>query len=76
MYNQKMNPNLSNSIYQQKNSIPGLGVECGMLINNRPDSTTGIQKAVETKKMLRRMEKTSVYADAISQVNMRNRFGM
>jgi hypothetical protein len=76
MYNPKMNADLSNSIYQQKNAGPGLTMECGMMINNRPDSTTGIQKAVQTKKMLRRMEKTSMYADAMSQVNMRNRFGM
>ena len=73
MYNPKMNPNLSNSIYQQKNSMPGLGMECGMMINNRPNSTTGIQKAVETKKMLKRMEKVSVYADAMQQGHMMNR---
>lgn len=71
MYNPKMNPNLSNSIYQQKNAMPGLGMECGMMINNRPNSTTGIQKAVETKKMLKRMEKVSVYADAMSHSRMR-----
>lgn len=71
MYNPKMNPNLSNSIYQQKNAMPGLGIECGMMINNRPNSTTGIQKAVETKKMLKRMEKVSVYADAMSHNRMR-----
>lgn len=72
MYNQKMNPNLGNSIYQQKNSIPGLGVECGMLINNRSNSTTGIQKAVETKKMLKRMEKVSIYSEGMQQGHMMN----
>jgi len=65
-----MNPDLRNSIYQQKNSIPGLGVECGMLINNRPNSTTGIQKAVETKKMLKRMEKISIYSEGMQQGHM------
>ena len=71
MYNPKMNVDLSNSIYQQKNAMPGLGMECGMMINNRPDSISGIQKAVQSKKMLRRMEKVSVYADAMAHSRMR-----
>jgi len=72
MFSPKMKVDLSNSIYQQKNSIPGLGMECGMMINNRPDSTTGIQKAVETKKMLRRMEKVSIYSEGMQQGHMMN----
>jgi hypothetical protein len=75
MYNPKMNADLKNSIYQQKNSIPGLGMECGMMINNRPDSTTGIQKAVEVRKLTRKMEKVSTYAEAIRQGNMMGKFG-
>lgn len=70
MYNSKMNPSLENSIYQQKNAGPGLTMECGMMINNRPNSTTGIQKAVETKKMLKRMEKISIYAEGMNHGHM------
>mgnify|MGYP003337292657 FL=1 len=62
-----INANLSNSIYQQKKAGPGLTMECGMMINNRPDSTTGIQKAVEIKKMAKRMEKISTMAEAVAQ---------
>lgn len=72
MYNEKMNPSLANSIYQQKNAGPGLTMECGMMINNRPNSTTGIQKAVETKKMLKRMEKISIYSEGMQQGHMMN----
>ena len=72
MFNPKMNADLSNSIYQQKNAMPGLGMECGMMINNRPNSTTGIQKAVEMKKLTKRMEKVSIYAEGMNQVHMMN----
>jgi hypothetical protein len=63
--------NLSNSIYQQKNSKFGLGMECGMMINNRPDSTTGIQKAVEMKKSIRRAEKISTMSEAVALGGMK-----
>jgi outer membrane lipoprotein SlyB len=56
-----MNPNLSNSIYQQKKAKPGLTVECGMLINNRPNSITGIQKAIEVKKAVKMAEKMAMH---------------
>jgi len=64
-----MKVNLSNSIYQQKGSGYGLNVKDGMLINNRMDSRTGIQEAVEVKKSMRRMEKISTYSEAISMGN-------
>ena len=57
---------LSNSIYQQKKAGPGLSVECGMLINNRPNSTTGIQKATEIRKAMKRMEKISTLSEGVS----------
>ena len=76
MYNPKMNPNLGNSIYQQKNAGPGLTMECGMMINNRPDSTTGIQKAVQVRKLTKRMEKVSIYSEGMNNAHMRNHFGM
>jgi hypothetical protein len=58
------NLKLSNSIYQQKGSGIGLGVKDGMLINNRPNSITGIQQAVEIKKSMRKAEKVSTMAEA------------
>jgi hypothetical protein len=61
---------LSNSIYQQKKAGPGLTMECGMMINNRPDSQTGIQKAVEVRKMTKQMEKISTMSQAVSMGNM------
>lgn len=67
--------NLSNSIYQQKNAGPGLTMECGMMINNRPNSTTGIQKAVDMKKALKRQEKVSVMSEAVTLGNMGGGFG-
>jgi len=61
---------LSNSIYQQKKAGPGLTMECGMMINNRPNSRTGIQKAVEVKNVMKRSEKVSIMAEAVSLGNM------
>ena len=58
------NLKLSNSIYQQRGSGIGLGVKDGMLINNRPNSITGIQQAVEVKKSIRKAEKVSTMAEA------------
>jgi hypothetical protein len=53
---------LKNSIYQQK-GIPGLHVSDGMMINNRPDSRTGIAKAVEVKQAMHREKKINMMAD-------------
>lgn len=63
--------NLSNSIYQQKGAGYGLGMSGGMQINNRPDSTTGIQQAVAMKKMLKRAEKVSLMSEAVALGTMR-----
>jgi hypothetical protein len=62
--------NLSNSIYQQKGSGLGLTVKDGMLINNRPNSMTGIAQACEMKKMVKRAEKISMYSEAMMQSKM------
>lgn len=62
---------LSNSIYQQKNAKFGLGMECGMMINNRPDSTTGIQKAVNLKQSVKRAEKVSIMSEAVALGNIK-----
>jgi len=60
------NVNLANSIYQQKGAGMGLDVNDGMLINNRPDSTTGIQKACEIKKAMKVAQKVEVMSKAMT----------
>ena len=60
------NANLSNSIYQQKGAGIGLTVNNGMLINNRPDSMTGIQKASELNKAKKMAQKVEVISRAIN----------
>jgi hypothetical protein len=62
-------PNLNNSIYQQQGSGYGLTQKNGMLINNAPDGRTGIQNLCEMKKMMKRSEKISTYAEAIAMGN-------
>lgn len=47
----------------------GLTVKDGMLINNRPDGVTGIKQACELKKMMKRAEKVSMYAEAMTISN-------
>jgi hypothetical protein len=64
-----MKANLSNSIYQQRKAGPGLTTECGMLINNRPDSVTGIQQAVQIKKAMRKSEKVVMMAESVAMGN-------
>lgn len=72
----KYSKDLSNSIYQQKGAGYGLSVSDGMLINDRPDGNTGIAKAANMKREMRRAEKISVYADAMSLAESRkNMFG-
>lgn len=63
--------NLSNSIYQQKGAGYGLNVNAGMLINNRINSTTGIQKAVELKSSIKRAEKISTMSEAVALGEMK-----
>jgi len=63
--------NLSNSIYQQKGAGYGLNVNSGMLINNRTNSVTGIQKAVELKKTIKRSEKISTMSEAVALGSMK-----
>jgi len=67
----KYSADLSNSIYQQKGAGYGLDVNDGMLINNKPDGNTGIARAANIKREMRRAEKISVYADAMSMAESR-----
>lgn len=70
---------LGDSIYQQRGSAPGLTVNAGMLINNRPDSTSGIAKAAALRRDIRREEKVSMISEAIvrgeRQSDMMEHFG-
>lgn len=63
---------LQDSIYQQKKAGPGLVIEDGMLINNRPNSRTGIQRAVEVKKSIHKAEKVQMMAEAVFLGNLRS----
>lgn len=66
--------NLRDSIYQRNGSKMGLCVNDGMLINNAPDSTNGIQKLVQLKKSMKKAEKIATMSEAISIGNMRRTF--
>ena len=63
---------LSNSIYQQSGSDFGLTVNKGMLINNRPDGQTGIQQAAQAKKVVKKIEKVQMMAEAVYLGNIRS----
>jgi hypothetical protein len=71
---------LSNSIYQRSGSGYGLTEKGGMLLNNENDGVSGIRKAVQIKKELKRAEKISMYSDAVALGNMKSKgtdfFGM
>jgi len=63
---------LQDSIYQQKKAGPGLTIEDGMLINNRPNSMTGIQKAAQVKKAIHKAEKIQMMSEAVFLGNIRS----
>jgi hypothetical protein len=43
-----------------------LTVRNGRLINNRPDSVTGIQQAAQVKKDLKKAKKLDMYSEAVA----------
>ena len=49
-----------------------LTVKNGRLINNRPNSVTGIQQAVQISKDLKREKKISMIEEAIFRADMRS----
>jgi len=57
------------SIYSLMND--GLTVKDGRLINNRPNSKNGIEKAAELKKALKKAEKIEMYSEAVALGNMK-----
>jgi len=63
---------LSNSVYQQSGANFGLTVNKGMLINNRPDGQTGIQQAAQAKKVVKKIEKVQMMAEAVYLGNIRS----
>ena len=48
-----------------------LTVRNGRLINNRPNSVTGIQQACQIKKELRKQEKIATMSEAMYRAEMR-----
>lgn len=64
---------LSNSVYASKMMLGnGLDVQGGRLINNRPDSMSGIAQAAVAKKAMKRMDKIDMIASGVSMGNMRS----
>lgn len=53
---------LKNSIYQQR-GVNGLQVKDGMMINDRPDSRTGIAKIADMRKAEKYTNKVNMMAD-------------
>lgn len=51
----------------------GLDIRNGRLINNRPDSVTGIQRMVDIKKMMKREEKIEMMVEADVRASMREK---
>jgi hypothetical protein len=61
---------LSGSVYGNTNGVGGLGISGGRLINNRPDSMTGIEMASKNRKMMKREEKINMIAEGYSRGEM------
>ena len=61
-----MKLNLSQSVYANSSNGagPGLTVQGGRLINNRPNSEMGIVQAANARKERKRNEKIDLYAQA------------
>lgn len=68
---------LSNSVYQQRNSgsFSGLTVKDGMLINNRPDGQTGLAQAAEIRRAMKVAEKISIVAKGTAMGEMMSDIG-
>lgn len=65
---------VENQLVMKKMSIKdGLDIRNGRLINNRPDSVTGIQRMVDIKKMMKREEKIEMMVEADVRASMREK---
>jgi hypothetical protein len=62
----KMKLNLSQSVYANSSNTtaPGLRVEGGRLINDRPNGEMGIVQAANARKEMKRQRKIDTYAQA------------
>lgn len=54
---------MGGSIYQSNGAGPGLIVQDGRLVNNRPDGMTGIQQVAMSRKVMRHENKVNTYAE-------------
>jgi hypothetical protein len=50
--------------------MEGLRIQNGRLINDRPDSMTGLQRMAQIKKAIKRQEKISMMVDAMRRKDM------
>ena len=55
-------------------SMGGLRVEKGRLVNDRPDGSTGIAQAAQLRKTLHRAKKVDMMADGIELAEGRKNF--
>ncbi len=55
-------------------SMGGLKVEKGRLINDRPNGISGIEQAAMLRKAMRRAKKVDMYADGIDLAEGRKNF--
>jgi len=57
-----------------KNYIDGLYVKDGRLINDRPDSRSGLERAAEMRKAVKRQNNIEQIAEGIRRAQMLERF--
>jgi len=57
-----------------KNYINGLYVKDGRLINDRPDSRSGLERAAEMRKAVKRQNNIEQIAEGIRRAQMLERF--
>ena len=57
-----------------KNYINGLYVKDGRLINDRPDARSGIEKAAEMRKAVKRQNNVEQIAEGIRRAQILERF--
>ena len=57
-----------------KNYINGLYVKDGRLINDRPDARSGLEKAAEMRKAVKRQNNVEQIAEGIRRAQMLERF--
>ena len=50
--------------------MEGLRIQNGRLINDRPDSMTGLQRVAQMKKAMKREAKISIMTDAMRRKDM------